>query len=281
MHEISLIDETFDLNFSSEYNLSIQVSLDGFSFCILDKLQKKYVVLQHYPLIVGKIQFLSKKIEAIFEQEPKLQATYKGVNITYSTNKSTLVPTEFFDERQTKEVLQRLHEIDRCEDIEVSPMKSIGQYIVYAYPKDIRELFNAKFSSYTLKHKSVALIATVLKEKNSKNSILLNFERKYFRMIVFKNEKIEFFNSFYYKNEFDFLYYTLNVCSQLNLDPEKDELLIGGYMAPDSPYIRQLKKYWASIRFLTPDPDYFYSYTFDRIPQHYFVSLLNSIECEL
>jgi len=47
MHNISLIDETLDKNLTANYNLSIQVSLDGFSFCIKDLIRNKYIVLKH------------------------------------------------------------------------------------------------------------------------------------------------------------------------------------------------------------------------------------------
>jgi len=90
MHEITIVDETFDLRFASEYHLSIQVGLDGFSFCILDVRRKKYIALRHIPLLEGKLQFLTRKVETIFEQEEKLNTTYQSVSVDYSTNEATL-----------------------------------------------------------------------------------------------------------------------------------------------------------------------------------------------
>src|SRR5665811_1617082 len=98
MHEINSIDETFDIKLASEYHLSIQVGLDGFSFCILDIHRRKYIVFQHIPLIVGKLQFLSKKVESIFDQDEKLNASYQSVSITYSTNNATLFPKEYSEQ---------------------------------------------------------------------------------------------------------------------------------------------------------------------------------------
>jgi hypothetical protein len=66
----------------------------------------------------------------------------------------------------------------------------------------------------------------------------------------------------------------------LQIDPEHDELLIGGYVADDSSYIRQLKKYVSNVYFLKPSADFYYSNTFDKVQKHQFVSLLNTYPCE-
>ena len=50
MHDL-VTEESFDLEKTYEYILSIQVSLDGFSFSILDITRKKYLALKSYPNI--------------------------------------------------------------------------------------------------------------------------------------------------------------------------------------------------------------------------------------
>ncbi len=47
MQDFAFIDETLDINLTQSYKLSIQVSLNGLSFCILDQLQGKYIVFSH------------------------------------------------------------------------------------------------------------------------------------------------------------------------------------------------------------------------------------------
>ncbi|MBV5348593.1 DUF3822 family protein, partial [bacterium] len=107
----------------------------------------------------------------------------------------------------------------------------------------------------------------------------INFEKKYIRMIALKDMQIELYNSFYFKNESDFLYYTLNTWQSLQFDPERDEILIAGYVADDSGFIRQVKKYISNVRFLKPSADFNYGNTFEKIQKHQFVSLLNTYPC--
>ena len=281
MPELNFADDTFDLKFASDYHISIQVGLDGFSFCILDIIRKKYIVLRHIPLIVGKLQFLAKKIEAIFDQEEKLNAAYQSVSVNYSTNKATLLPKVYSDDRLFVKMAELTNDISKNEGIGMNDLPGFNQQVIFSYPKELMNLLNRKFTEFHFKHKSIPLLASAVDQRNEKkNTLLINFEKKYIRMIAIKDMQIALYNSFYFKNESDFLYYTLNICHTLQIDPELDELLIGGYVADDSSYIRQLKKYVSNVYFLQPSPDFFYSNTFDKVQKHQFVSLLNTYRCE-
>lgn len=280
MHELNLTDDTFDLNNAPEYHLSIQVGLDGFSFCILDIMRKKYIVLRHIPLVIGKPQFLPKKMEAIFDSEQKLNATFQSVSVTYSTNKATLLPKSFPESDLFIKIASLTNDIGKNEDIGVNGLAGFNQQLIFSYPKEMLTLLNSKFTEFSFKHKSVPLLASAGEQRNEKkNTLVINFEKQYIRMIVLKGMQMELYNSFYFKNEADFLYYTLNICHTLHIDPESDELLIGGYVADDSTYIRQLKKYVSNIYFMKPPAGFTYSSTFDKVQKHQFVSLLNTYQC--
>ena len=280
MHEINFVDETFDIKLASEYHLSIQAGLDGFSFCILDINRKKYIALHHFPLIIGKLQFLTKKIQSIFEQEEKLNVSYHSIAVIFSTNKATLLPKAYSNSGLYSEVAELTSELSRHEDICVNDIPGFNQQLIFSFPKDLITFLNSKFSGFTFRHKSVPLLASVIHEHDKKNRLLINFEKNYIRIIAIKDSQIALYNSFYFKNESDFLYYTLNICHNLQINPERDEILTGGYIADDSNYIRQLKKYINNVYFLKPSADYNYSGIIDKIQEHQFFSLLNTYRCE-
>lgn len=280
MHEINWIDDSFDIRLASEYHISIQIGLDGFSFCILDTRRNKYVVFAHVPLIVGKLQFLSRKIETIFDQEEKLNASFKSVSITYSTNKATLLPKEYSGSASFLKIASINSEVSRNEEISANDIPGFNYQLIYSYPKELMTLLHRKYTDFTFRHKSIALIASAVDQcAEKKNTLVINFEKKYIRMIALKDMQIELYNSFYFKNESDFLYYALNTWQSLQFDPERDEILISGYVADDSAYIRQLKKYISNVRFLKPSADFNYGNTFEKIQKHQFVSLLNTYPC--
>jgi hypothetical protein len=281
MHEINFVSESFDLRLASEYHLTIQVGLDGFSFCVLDILRNKYIAFRHIPLIVGKPQFLSRKIETIFDQEENLNAAYQSVIVHYSTNKATLVPKDYSNAAYFNQIASLTSEINRNDQIKADNIPGFNYQLVYSYPKDLVSLLNRKFIDFKFRHKSISLFASEINQRNEKkNTVLVNFEKKYILIIVIKGMQIFLYNSFYYKNEQDFLYYTLNICQSLQIDPELDEILISGYVADDSVYIRQLKKYHNTVHFLKPSAESSYGNIFEKTQKHQFISLLNSYPCE-
>ncbi|HEX7584539.1 MAG TPA: DUF3822 family protein [Prolixibacteraceae bacterium] len=280
MREINTIDESFDLKHTSEYHLSIQLGLDGFSFCILDIFRHKYIAFQHIPLVVGKLQFLPKKVESIFEAEEILNASYQSVSVTYSTNNATLIPKEYTEPSNLIKIAALTNEISRNEDICSEDLPGFNYQLVYSYPKELMTFLNRKYTEFKFMHKSIPLLSATNNQRNEKkNTLLINFENKYIRMIAIRGSQIDLYNSFYFKTETDFLYYTLNIWHSLQFDPERDEILIGGFVADDSSYVRQLKKYISTIHFLKPSIDFSYGNLFDKIQKHQFISLLNTYLC--
>ncbi len=280
MHELKFIDNSYDLKLASEYHISIQLGLDGFSFCILDERQNKYIVFRHIPLIVGKLQFLSKKIETIFDQEKMLHVSYKSVSITYSTNKASLIPKEYSEPEYQHKVAELTTELSRSESIYTDDIPGFNYHLVYSCPKELMTLLNRKFTDFQFRHKSVPLLASALSQHSeSKNSLLINFEKQYIRIVAIKEMQIVLYNSFYFKNESDFIYNTLNIWHIMQFDPERDEILIGGFVADDSSYVRQLKKYISNIQFLKPSTDFNYGTIFETVQKHQFISLLNTYPC--
>ena len=280
MHDINIVDDSFDLKRTTEYHLSIQVGLDGFSFCILDVHRNKFIVFRHLPLMIGRPQFLPKKIETIFDEEEILNATYKSISVLYSTHKATLIPKAYSEPDYAAKVATITNEISRNEDVLTNDLPGFNYQLIYCYPKDMMALLNRKFTEFQFRHKSIPLLTSVLNQRDEKkHTLLINFEKKYIRMIALKGSQILLYNSFYFKNESDFLFYTLNICHNLHFSAERDEIIIGGFVADDSAYIRQLRKYISNIQFLKPLVGFNYGNIFDKVQKHQFVSLLNSHSC--
>jgi hypothetical protein len=281
MHEVNFVDDTFDLKKTSEYHLSIQVGLDGFSFCIANVSVKKLLVFKHIPLIVGKLQFLARKAEAIFNQEEALTRQFKSASVSYSTHQATLVPRIFSGNDIYLKLAEFTGDLSKSDEIHRHNLPGFNYQLIYSYPKELMNVLNRKFIEYSFHHKSNQFI-NLLTERQGDNKItlLINFETKYIRLIALKDNEIVFYNCFYFKNESDFLYYTLNVCQSLQFNPEADDILIGGYVADDSSYIRLLKKYIRNIYFLLPNSEYDYGSLFQKVQKHQFVSILNTLPCE-
>lgn len=281
MHELTIVDESFDLKFASEYHLSIQAGLDGFSFCVLHCSQNKFVVLQHIPFSAANYSFLARKIETVFEQEPKITAAYQSVSVALSTDKATLTPKVFSDKSLLKSAANLAFELTRNEDILTRDLPGLNQQISFCYPKDLLALFSRKFNEFNITHLAVSnLLSALLQRDETRNALLVHFGKKNINLIALQGSQIALFNSFYFKNESDFLYHTLNCCTKIQFDPQIDEMLVSGFVADDSSYIKQLKKYIGNVYFLKPPAEYRYSNIFEKVQKHQFVNLFTSGPCE-
>ena len=89
-----------NIEVTSKRKLSIQFSLDGFSFCVINSKTKEALYFKKYQFegTLNSPEDLLKKIEAIFKKDTNLQLTYSKVTVIHQNNLSTFVPSKYFDE---------------------------------------------------------------------------------------------------------------------------------------------------------------------------------------
>src|SRR5210317_2192213 len=82
-----------------EKHLSIQLSLDGFSFCIIHRIEKQIEKLKYIPFQdpASTPEKLLQKVTSVFKKERHLQKRYGSVNVTHVNQLSELVPKSLFD----------------------------------------------------------------------------------------------------------------------------------------------------------------------------------------
>ena len=92
--------DNLDLKDLGSKHLSIQFSLDGFSFCVLDKDAKNFVLLGDYAFKEKSNhtpQSLLTNIADIFDAETALKSNYDSVTVSHVNDLSSLVPQPLFD----------------------------------------------------------------------------------------------------------------------------------------------------------------------------------------
>ena len=92
---------------SNHHKLSIQFTLDGFSFCITNLDSKKTIHFCEYtfPKTLETPENLVARIETIFQEDSHLQEDFKEILIIHQNSLSTLVPNTLFLEEHLKEYL--------------------------------------------------------------------------------------------------------------------------------------------------------------------------------
>jgi uncharacterized protein DUF3822 len=260
-----------------ENHLSIQLSLDGFSFSIYNKIQNEIGAFAVYEFENNSISPYKhlELIEQLYKQDVLLQAKYDSVSVTHLNNLVTQVPKPFFDKDNLANYLQntiKVLENDFITYDEVINTEIINVYIPFV---NINNFLLDKYGTFIYKHSSTILIEKLLNSyKNLEGDFyFVNISKNNFEIIVFKNKKLELFNSFNFNTKEDFIYYILFTAEQLNLNPEELKLVLLGEIEKESELFTILYQYVRNITFY--EPSNFSTLLKNEISSHSHFTLLN------
>jgi hypothetical protein len=162
-------------------------------------------------------------------------------------------------------------------------IRNAEAYVVFAIPEYVPEIARKYLPAVRFFHQSTPLIESIfLNRRNKKDqvTVYLDVSKSLFDIVVIENKKLILYNCFSFRDENDLIYFVLYVFEQLKLDPEKTELYLSGIITRRSRHYENLRKYIRHIYFDSPNPQFTYSYTFNQIPSHTFLNLLNLSSCE-
>ncbi|MEI7830774.1 MAG: DUF3822 family protein [Prolixibacteraceae bacterium] len=283
MHDICFVDKSFDPEQTNLYHLSIQISLDGFSFAILDIPKGKYTVLKSTNFFLKRPRLLLSKVQEVMDEDEHLKLKYKTIEIIYSSENFTLVPQAFFQQGAAEKFFGFNHEIERGNVVDKTLLPKAEALCIYNIPENLKEFLVLKYPKAIIRHNLFPLIERYLKENKNfpdRKQVHINFFRSYFELSVVSGTKLQLCNQFHYTTESDVTYYVLYVFEQLKLPVDTTELIFHGCLPPTSSIYQTFKKYIRKTSFAKPTSLFSYSYTFNQSPDHYFTTLLDLYKCE-
>lgn len=230
--------------------LSIQIALDGLSFCCFDTLNNKVVSLKEIDFSdFSNPTQIEYCLEKVFYENPFLQKTFDEIVILHDNNLTTLVPKALFEEKCLRNYLQyntKIFETDFFTFDELPNYEINNVYIPYV---NVNNFLIDKIGSFDYKHVNSVLVSKILdfSKNRDEKQIFSHFRKNHFELIVVQNQKLLLFNSFEYKTAEDFLYYLLFTAEQLKLNPEYFKLLLLGDCNEESTVYKLTYKYVRNI----------------------------------
>lgn len=249
-------------NIVSQYkSLSVQFSLDGFSFCILDILSKSIINFTKYSFeqTLATPELLLNKVLQIFSQDKELQQDFDNVLVVHQNNLSTIVPNDFFDKTKAKTYLKYTVKILADDYITFDDITSINAKNVYIPFVNINNYLFQNFGEFEFKHHSSILIEKLIDYSNNQNelSFFVNVSTKNIDIVVIKKGKLILSNNFVYHTKEDFIYYILFVAEQLELHPEEFSLVFLGEIDEESNLYEITYNYIRNVSFIQPQSSFF------------------------
>src|SRR5690606_19192606 len=224
-----MVQETTNKENISNLKLSIQVRLDGLSFCILDIPQAKISWYQkiNFPKEHNPVKAL-QEIEDVYKEEQILHDTFKEVTLLFSNELYSPVPLEYFLEEEASAYLKFNTKILGTDVVESDRINEelVNVYIPYT---NITNYFFDRYGEFEFKHNTSELIkaALALSDKSGTTAYLNNYTG-YYDLVIIKEGALHFCNTFNYETREDFIYYLLFTAEQLELDPGVFKLILLG-----------------------------------------------------
>lgn len=283
MVEFELIDETFDINITQQYHISIQVSLSGYCFSVLDLRRNKYILMKNYffPEDASADQ-IAGQLRSLHEKDEFLQRDYQSVYVMFISERSTLVPLPLFEGNKVDNYFAFNHGLESFEQVRYNKLKQTDAVNLYTIFREFEKLISERFSNAKFFHQLTTFIEKALMDnKNSKDAykVFINVHREFFDIIAIHHGKLELSNSFRYKTESDFTFFILYVFDQLKINPEETVVTICGELSKDAQQTQLLKTFVKDVNFEKYSTQSLYSYTLANIPAHRFFNLLNLYHC--
>ena len=279
MYERELFDETLDINSTQNYEISIQVSLDGFSFCLLDILRDRFVMLRDYRL-GGKGMSDPSGIRKIIVGDEFLGREYRKYRILFATGQSTLVPSALFDPALKDHFFTINYTLDDHHTVVNNKISQPDAFLLFDIERDILDTMINAFPEASVSHHVRPLLHSSFANasETSGQYIRLHIEESFFNLIIISGGKLTFFNSFRYRNATDLLYFSMKVLDQHGIG-SGNELFLSGAVEQGDELCNALRKYVKEIKFEGQVTAHSLSYIFESVCLHRYINLLNITGC--
>ena len=259
--------------------LSIQVNLNGLSFCILNRSSNTIEFLK-------RIDFKNKlnPFDALHRLKTELSANsvfsdeFDAITLIHQNELSTLVPKELYDEKQKADYLKfnaKILKTDFITHDEIAINNSINVYIPYV---NINNYIFETFGEFIYKHSSTIIVDTLLQtdKDDERATVYVNVNASTLELSVIADGKLQLFNNFEYYSKEDFIYYILFVFEQLKLDVESTPIKLSGHIKEGDDFFNILYTYVRHVDIINTNYNYKFSDAIEKHELHHHYLILNS-----
>lgn len=242
-----ITDDSFEIAKTKNYILSIQVSLDGFSFLVADPVEKKIVGLKNSLLKISSDKLLSRRLKEWLDSEELLKNHFNLVRVLIYTDNFSLIPEDYFEREKQRNLSQVLFDKKPGFSFIENRIEHLNTTLFFPVSQDLLSVLNQFFSKgFEVIHPIYSLIETKIKTKKRNLSIILS-TKNYFYLVVFVNNQLILANSFQTLHINDLVYNVLNTFQQLEVARYETDLFVAGAINQNTEIVNLLKPYFDKI----------------------------------
>ncbi len=213
------------------HKLSIQVSLNGLSFCILDTLSNTITLTKNVSFGKELSPYeVQKELKSLLKEEQVLNYDFQEVVVIHRNNLFTLVPKALFVKEELANYLKFNVKILANDLVVYDEMEAYEIVNVYVPFVNINNYIYELFGPFIYKHTGTVLVEALLKSHhNGKEPVCyVHVSEQQMDIAILGQKDLRYFNSFRFITREDFIYYLLFTLEQLKLDASTIKLRLFG-----------------------------------------------------
>lgn len=236
------LPDTFDMDRSDRYVLSLRLQVNGCSFALYDPLVEGSF---HYQEVqYNKKQTPITNLKEFFFDNPFLALPYKRLFVICCSSQFTCVPSVIYEE-EDKEKIYAFNLSEQGGKILAHALPVAGMHLVYSLDTEIyeflhRSLLNARFIHHT------APMITFFQDKLRMGYVkrmLVNPQEGSVDILCYAENGLLMVNTFPCKGVEDMVFYVLYAWKHLRLNQLKDQVLVAGERKEKDQLIEVLSQY--------------------------------------
>ena len=239
--------------------LSIQVSLNGLSFCVADTISKKVLlqVKRNFGKELSPYE-VQKELQDLMRENRVSDFGITETVVVHANKLFSLVPKPLFKKDELANYLKfnvKILANDFIDYDQIEGHELVNVYIPYV---NINNYIFDLFGAFEFKHNATVLLESLLKSQvNGSGPVcyIHNTDRQMY-VLVADRKKLLFYNSFDYQTKEDFIYYLLFTLEQLKLDPEQVSLRLFGQIEEGDALYKICYEFVRHISIFVPDYNY-------------------------
>ena len=235
--------------------LSIQVSLNGLSFCVFDTVSN--TVLSNENLVFAKELTpyeVLKQLKQLLSSHNVMNSRFSEVVVVHRNNLFGFVPKSLFDPVELPNYLKFNTKILANDHLAYDELKSYDMVNVYVPFVNINNYIFDHFGEFTFKHNGTVMAESLLSSHGNtvQPVCYVYIYEKQIDITVIAEKKLLLFNSFKFVTKEDFLYYLLFTVEQLKLDTESIALKLFGSIEEGDDIYEMCYRYVRNVSIFVP-----------------------------
>lgn len=243
MREFS--EASFDLEKSYEYILSIQVSLNGFSFSIVRPSDKVLLFFKTIPLKISSNALFLRRFKEWIASEELVQKPFKKVRLIIFSDKFSFVPAQLQHKDLNEDLVHLLFQSADTYQFAENLVKILSAKLLFAIPDGLIHAVQELVGECEIIHPLKLIINSTLKTTDDQSLVLL-FDENNLQLIVVQNKELLLANSFRINHANDVVYFILTALKQLNVASRKTKLFYSGQSTYLIDSVTNLEKHFST-----------------------------------